>query len=337
MKKTKILAVLLSLTLALGLFAGCDNVKPVVTLGDVKITQPVFHYIMELNRSYLYQVVEGLSSDPEMWNTYEVVEGKNLITYVRENVREDMIAMAVYTKKAEEMGISLTAEEKQTINKNKSAVINNAGGRTTFKQTLNEMGADEKAYDTYLQTQALSSKVNNAIAEGIAVEDATLREIFDKEYIGVQHILIKTVDDNRVALPQDQITAARTKAEDILKRAKAGEDFYTLMKEFSEDKQEGSDLAEYYLLKEDDNFVEEFKTAAFALKENEISEIVTTEYGYHIIKRINVTDDEKYFNEIKDTIKSNYLSGEIQKQYEEWKAGYEITVDDDYINSYTFK
>lgn len=336
MKKTKILAVLLSLTLALGLFAGCDNVKAVVTLGDVKITQPVFHYLMEGNRSNLLQYVEGLSSDPEMWNTYEVVEGKNLITWVRENVREDMIGMAVYTKKAEEMGISLTAEEKQTINKNKSTVIDNIGGRTTFKQMLHEMGTDEKAYDTYLETQALSTKVNNSIAEGIAVDDAALREIFDKEYIGAQHILIKTVDDNGAALPQDQITAARTKAEDILKRANAGEDFYTLMKEFSEDKQEGSDPEEYYLFKAGE-MVEEFETAAFALKENEISEIVTTEFGYHIIKRINVTDDEKYFNEIKDTIKSNYLSGEIQKQYEEWKAGYEITVDDDYINSYTFK
>ena len=85
-----------------------------------------------------------------MWNTYEIEEGKNLITWVRENVREDLIRMAVYTKKAEEMDISLTAEEKQTISKNKATIIDNVGGRTTFKQMLNEMGTDEKAYDLSL-------------------------------------------------------------------------------------------------------------------------------------------------------------------------------------------
>ena len=335
MKKTKIMAVLLSLVMALGLLAGCDNTTPVVTLDDVTITQPVFHYLMEANRSNLMQYVEGLSSDPEMWNTYEVEEGKNLITWLRENIREELIRMAVYTKKAEEMGLSLTSEEEQTIRQNKASLIDSIGGRTIFKQMLNEMNTNEDAYDTYLKTQALANKVYTSVSDQIQVDDTTLREIFDQDYIGAQHILIKTIDDSGEALPQEEITAARTKAEELLNRAKAGEDFTDLVMEYSEDKQEGSDPEEYYIFKAGE-MVEEFETAAFALEENEISEIVTTTYGYHIIKRINITDDDKYFEETKETIKSDYLADEIEKQYEEWKAGYNIVVDDDCINSYTF-
>jgi parvulin-like peptidyl-prolyl isomerase len=67
-----------------------------------------------------------------------------------------------------------------------------------------------------------------------------------------------------------------------LKRAKAGEDFAALAKENSDDgsAQMGGDLN--YFAKE--KMVPEFSTAAFQLKTGEISNVVTTEFGHHIIQ-----------------------------------------------------
>ena len=103
----------------------------------------------------------------------------------------------------------------------------------------------------------------------------------EEESVRASHILIR-VDPNA-----DAATKAKAKAtiEDVLKKARAGQDFAKLAQQYSQDgsASQGGDLGFFPKAQ----MVPEFSNVAFALKKDQISDVVTTQFGYHIIK---VTD-----------------------------------------------
>jgi len=106
------------------------------------------------------------------------------------------------------------------------------------------------------------------------------------------------------AHPEYDTTPARQKAEDLLKRVRAGEDFATLAKEFSEDpgsRAQGGDLGWFSR----GEMVKEFEDAAFALKEGEVSGVVESPFGYHIIK---VEEHRRQMNDANNVVEQDRQS-----------------------------
>jgi parvulin-like peptidyl-prolyl isomerase len=111
-----------------------------------------------------------------------------------------------------------------------------------------------------------------------------LARLGQPEKVRVSHVLLSTRDRNSDReLPEEQQRAKRIQMDRILARAKAGEDFARLVNEYSEDRNVKETKGEYTLSR-DDRFVPEFKAAAFSLEPGKISDVVTTVYGYHILK-----------------------------------------------------
>ncbi len=82
---------------------------------------------------------------------------------------------------------------------------------------------------------------------------------------------------------RSQVERARAQAEEVLKRARSGEDFEKLAKEFSDEPQASETGGDLDWVSRG-RTVKEFEDAAFALSEGQISDIVQTQFGYHIIK-----------------------------------------------------
>jgi peptidyl-prolyl cis-trans isomerase C len=157
-----------------------------------------------------------------------------------------------------------------------------------FKQTLaqqnmtiEQLRADAKA-DMQV-AKMLESEVNAKISVQPADVDTFYKQNPDKfqqgERMRASHILIR-VEENADAKTKD---AARAKAADVLKQAKAGKDFAELAKHYSQDPgsaANGGDLGFFAR----GQMVGPFEQAAFAMKAGDMSDIIETPFGFHIIK-----------------------------------------------------
>jgi len=113
------------------------------------------------------------------------------------------------------------------------------------------------------------------------------------EEVHVRHILLLTIDPaTHAPLTDDVVKSKKKQIDDVLKQARGGADFATLAKQYSEDpgsKDNGGELPPFAKASADPShaMVPEFEVAAFALTNNQISDVITTQYGYHIIQMLD--------------------------------------------------
>lgn len=163
---------------------------------------------------------------------------------------------------------------------------------------------------------------------------ANLARLEQPEQVKVMHLLRATRDPKTEApLSEDQKQLKRQEADKLLARVRRGEDFAKLVKEFSEDrglKETGGE----YTLSRDDAFVPEFKSAAFSLQPQQVSDVVTTMFGYHIIKLIEKIPAQKVaFEKVSADIKEALSQQELQKtlpaHFDKLKTEAEVKILDD--------
>jgi peptidyl-prolyl cis-trans isomerase C len=135
---------------------------------------------------------------------------------------------------------------------------------------------------------AINKMMEAEMASVPAITDAEVKEFYDKnpdEFSGVRasHILIRPQG------PDDESKKkARAAAEDVLNQARAGADFAELARKHSADgsAQQGGDLGFFTKA----SMVPEFSQAAFALQPGQISDVVETQFGFHVIKAVERKD-----------------------------------------------
>ena len=150
---------------------------------------------------------------------------------------------------------------------------------------------------------------------------ANLSSYVQPEAIRVAHILI-AVNEDEGKLDAD----AKTKATQILKQLREGADFAELAKEQSDDfgsKRLGGEIRGW---SEKGKFVPAFEEAAFALKPGEISELVRTRFGYHIIKLLEKRDARQLsFDEVKEPILARVRNEMLGRKRQELLKPFEGT------------
>jgi Parvulin-like peptidyl-prolyl isomerase len=183
------------------------------------------------------------------------------------------------------------------------------------EETLREKLSEKLIANAYVKREL---KINVSDEEVKKFYDENPGQFERPELVRAAHVLISTQDPmTRTDLSDEQKSAKKKIAEDVLKRAKAGEDFAKLAKEYSEDPGSKDNGGEYTFPR--GRMVREFETAAFSLGTNQVSDIVTTQFGYHIIKTYEKTPAKKVeLSEAESDIKEFLTGQELRKQLPEF-------------------
>ena len=160
--------------------------------------------------------------------------------------------------------------------------------------TVTELRAKASDEATAKATLKRELKISVTDAEAKAFYAKHTADFEQPEMAHVRHILLMTMDPaTRSPVPTNAVAAKRKQADDLLNQIRGGADFATLAKQYSEDpgsKDNGGELAEFSR----GQMVPEFESTAFSLTNNQVSDIVTSQFGFHIIKMMDKTPAKKF-------------------------------------------
>lgn len=181
-----------------------------------------------------------------------------------------------------------------------------------YEQNKNKFLIPEKRVVRYglLESAQLRQSIQVTDDELKAIYQQNIQQYQVPDRVHAEHILLTTVGK-----PDAEVAEVKKTAEDILAQArKKGANFEALAKKYSQDpgtKDKGGDLG--WLVH--GQTVPEFDKAAFSLPKGEVSDLIRTQYGFHIIKVLDKeTAHTKSFDEVKESLRTPYLLQKVDQQ-----------------------
>lgn len=324
------MSVAVSILLGLSMTA-CGSSKKgeeaVVTINGKEITSSYYEKTLGLYK----QSVESMYG-PEIWDT-EVEKGVKYKDKFKDMMVQQIIDAQVIYDQAKKENLIPSKEE---VDKKFKELKKNIDSDAEYKKNLEKIGIDDEYLKNQQEQDLVLQNYKSNFEKTTKISDDEMKKYYEehkKEYykdeVKASHILISTVDKNNKPVPEAKKKEAKKKAEEALKKAKAGEEFAELAKKYSDDgsASQGGDLGFFGKGK----MVPEFEKAAYSLKVGQISDIVESQYGYHIIKLTDKVNEQVPYEKVKDSIKTTLLSTKLEQQIKKLSSEAKVEKNEDVI------
>jgi len=251
-------------------------------------------------------------------------DGEGLKT-VEAKIIDSLIVTRLLEKYAEENNIAVTDEE---VNQQVQLIIDTYTSEEDFEKNLKDRGIDKKFLKNELRSQMLSSKIFDIVTADAVVTEDEVKQYYEDNKNTLFLVPVKLKASHILAMfpwrkdnseeTQEGREEALSKIEMVEEKFKNGGVFEDLARQYSDDENSaanGGDLG--YVSK--GQMVEEFDKASFALDVGEVSGIVETGYGFHIIKVFDRQEEYiQEFDEVKESINTYLLNLHKSKKREDF-------------------
>ncbi len=275
-----------------------ESVSEVVAVVNGRdVTRKEFEYFVRYNVDVRAENGEQITNWQE-----EISDGVT----VGDSVKEDALNWFVYAggihQQASRLGIELTQEDQTKLDEQWQQFVSRYDSEKAAEEALAEQHFTPDLYRYILETQYLSDKVFDSLygKNGSNLPDADCAAMTENDgYLMAKHILLLTVKMNDDGTREELSEEEKAEKLEAIRKLKAQLDeteeeqrlalFEELMVQNSEDT--GLEAFPDGYLFQDGDMVEEFYEATTALEEGEVSDVVQTTYGYHLIMRLPINYD----------------------------------------------
>lgn len=300
-----------------------EGAETVLTVNGDAVTADEYSGYMLYNMQY-YASMYAQMGLTDLWSNEDMA--KSLGASMPEAAEQQAIYARVVMQKFNELGLKLSYnEQKEMASVRRNSIANTS--QDAYLNQIAQFGFSDQTYQNFMYISQCYQALNDYYFGENGVNtpsDEDIQKYYEDNYITAKHILITTVDPASGETKRTD-EEAKKEAQSILDRINAGEDFDTLMNQYSEDTGLSNNPNGYTFT--EGQMVTEFYDGAKALAEDEVSELVKSSYGYHIIKRIKL-DDSQLDNFKSDIVSA--ISGSMDELLQQWMDEAQVETTDLY-------
>jgi parvulin-like peptidyl-prolyl isomerase len=271
-------------------------------------------------------------------------EGRRKIAKLQEGIVSELIDRALIEAEAERRGFAIAADK---LDSRYHQRVEEMGGNDAYRAYLNETNITDEDFRHIVTGELYGEVVQQELSKDLAVEPSEAQAFYDKEKsnpnyaalfiepesLRASHILINArplqirsemqAKGNRDQAQLDRMVAAeirkrRGRAADLLSQLKRGANFAELARRYSDDpgtRERGGDLGRFTR----DTHTPRFDEAAFTLKPGQLSQVVETDYGFHVIKATEHHPERaRRFDEVRAQIAQQLLARKRAERLTSW-------------------
>jgi parvulin-like peptidyl-prolyl isomerase len=230
----------------------------------------------------------------------ESLQPQQISGVIRDTARDMSIKRLIYAAAVED---GYSVKEAQ-IDSAVEHIKKEFGGEEQFRKFIDESGYTDDSFRSDTRERLIGEAyLTENVFDLVDVSDEEVRAVYDEvKTATVRHILLSTEGKS-----DEEKAQTREKMSAILAEARAGADFAELAKKHTDDpgSKEKGGLYEDFTR---GTMVQPFEQAAFNVPVGEISDIVETRYGFHIIKVINRKSETRPFEEVREQIENQLVN-----------------------------
>ena len=271
-------------------------------------------------------------------------EGRRRIARLKAGIVAELIDRALIEAEAERRGLTIAAD---TLDSRYRRRVEEMGGGDAYRAYLNETNITDEDFRRVVRSELCGEMLQQELSRDVAVEASEVQAFYDRERSNPKYAALFTVPESMRAshilinarrlqirselqaggvrdeaqldrMVADEMNKRRARAADLLNQLKRGADFAALARRYSDDastRERGGDLGLFTR----DTHTPRFDEAAFALEPGRLSQVVETDYGFHVIKATEHHPERvRRFDEVRGQIEQQLLARKRTERLTAW-------------------